>query len=205
MSNMFLDPKQPLHTCKEEKCDGCHVSKTLFCHFTGKRLVWFMGMFMPLFLFAGYGMFTFSVWVFAAWLAFTFSFFGLIEIRVMCSHCPHYAEPELNSLKCWANYGSPKIWKYRPGPMSLMESIIFFAGFIIILAPPAIVLGLQERFWLMGIYLGALILVFSLLHIFYCRHCINFACPLNAVKKKDREEFFEKNPGVKDAWETIDN
>ncbi|GAJ20475.1 unnamed protein product, partial [marine sediment metagenome] len=30
-------------------------------------------------------------------------------------------ELEINTLKCWANYGSPKLWKYRPGPMSLNE------------------------------------------------------------------------------------
>ncbi len=198
---MFLDPKQPLYTCKEENCDTCHVSDNLVCHYTGKKLALFLTMFIPLFIFAGYGMFTFNVWIFAAWGLFIFSFFGLIEIRVMCSHCPHYAEPELTSLKCWANYGSPKIWKYRPGPMSWLENIIFFLGFLIILIPPAIVFGLQKRFCFMGIYLGVLLLVFGLLHIFYCSHCINFACPLNAIKKKEREEFFDKNPDVKKAWE----
>ena len=84
--------------------------------------------------------------------------------------------------------------------MSWLEKLIFFLGFLIILIPPAVVFGLQNRFWLMGIYLGALFLVFGLLHIFYCSNCINFACPLNAVKKKEREKFFDKNPVVKEAW-----
>jgi hypothetical protein len=48
--------------------------------------------------------------------------FGLLEIRVMCSHCPHYAEAG-RLLKCWANYGSPKLWAYRPGPMCRMETL----------------------------------------------------------------------------------
>ena len=205
MNKLFIDPKQPLHTCKEENCDGCHVSNKLVCHFKGKQLAMVLGMFMPLFIFAVYGMFTFNVWVFAAWVAFIFSFFGLIEIRVMCCHCPHYAEPELTSLKCWANYGSPKLWKYRPGPLSWFENFIFFLGFMIILLPPAVVFGLQNHFWLMGIYIIVLIIVFLMLHLFYCRHCINFACPLNAVKKKDREEFFDKNPAVKEAWKNIKN
>lgn len=198
MNKMFLDLKTPLHTCKEENCDGCHISDTLVCHFNGKQLGFFLAMFLPLFGLAGYAIFTFSVWIFVAWLVFIPLFFGLIEIRVLCSHCPHYAEPELKTLKCWANYGSPKLWKYRPGPMSRMETIVFFLGFILIFVPPVVLTGLQQRFWLMGIYLASLILAFSLLYIFYCSRCINFVCPLNAVDKKIRKKFVEKNPGGKE-------
>ncbi|MCK4813252.1 MAG: hypothetical protein KAT14_04870 [Candidatus Marinimicrobia bacterium] len=197
MSKMFLDPNQPLHTCKEESCDHCSVADTLVCHFTGKRLGLFLLMFLPLFGLAGYALFTYHIWIFAAWLVFVFVFFGLIEIRVMCSHCPHYAELGLKTLKCWVNYGSPKLWKYRPGPMSPMETIVFFLGFILILIPPAVLAGLQQHFWLMGTYLVFLVLVFSLLHVFYCSHCINFVCPLNVVNKRIRQEFVEKNPNVK--------
>ncbi|MCF7832134.1 MAG: hypothetical protein K9N05_00985 [Candidatus Marinimicrobia bacterium] len=204
MNKLFLDPKQPLHTCKEEKCDGCPVSEKLVCHFNGKQLTWFLLLAFPIFGLGGYGIFTFNVWIFAAWIAMILLYFLLIEIRVMCSHCSHYAEPELTSLKCWANYGAPKLWKYRPGPMSFMEKFIFFAGLIIIFSAPAAAFGLQERFWFMGIYIFAVILGFAFLHIFLCKHCMNFACPMNAVKKKDREDFFDKNPGVKDAWEEND-
>ena len=35
------------------------------------------------------------------------------------------AETGTKTLKCWANYGSPKLWKYRPGPMSLAEKTVF--------------------------------------------------------------------------------
>ena len=199
MNKLFLDPKQPLHTCKEENCDGCHVSKTLVCHFNGKQLGSFLALFLPLFLVGGYGIFTFTIWVFVAWLAFVFSFFLFIEIRVMCSHCPHYAEPTLNKLQCWANYGAPKLWTYRPGPMNFLETFIFFLGFILIMVPPALAFGLTERFLLMGIYLALLAVAFLGLHLFYCKRCINFACPLNAVKTKEREEFLEKNPVVKEA------
>ena len=198
MNKLFLDPKQPLHTCREENCDGCHVSESLVCHFNGKQLGLFFAMFIPIFIFAGYGLFTWKIWAFIAWLVFIPSFFGFIEIRVMCSHCPHYAEPELNSLKCWANYGSPKIWKYRPGPMSLMEKLIFFLGFVLVMAPAGLAYGLTQRWWLMGIYLGIVAIAFLMLHLFYCKRCINFACPLNAVKKLMKEEFNKKNPGTVD-------
>ncbi len=193
MNKRFLDPKQPLHTCKEENCDGCHVSESLVCHFNGKQLGLFLALFFPLFIFGGYGLFTWKIWVFIAWLVFIPSFFGLIEIRVLCSHCPHYAEPELSSLKCWANYGSPKIWKYRPGPMNFLEILIFFLGFVLLMIPPALAYGLTQRWWLMGIYLALLVIAFLCLHLFYCKRCINFVCPLNAVKKNERDKFLEKN------------
>ena len=66
MSKMFLDPSQPLHTCKEENCDGCHVSEKLVCHFNGKQLGMFLAMFLPLFGLGGYGVFTFNIWAFIA-------------------------------------------------------------------------------------------------------------------------------------------
>ena len=56
-------------------------------------------------------------WMTVFTIALCVGFFGFIETRVLCSHCPHYAE-EGASLRCWANYGSPKLFKYRPGPMS---------------------------------------------------------------------------------------
>ena len=38
------------------------------------------------------------------------------------------------------------------------------------------------------------------LQIFYCSHCMNFACPLNRVDKITRKYFFENNPRVKKEW-----
>jgi hypothetical protein len=43
-------------------------------------------------------------WMLIPWLILIIGYFGFVEIRVMRSHCPHYAE-EGGSLKCWANYG----------------------------------------------------------------------------------------------------
>lgn len=79
------------------------------------------------------------------------AFFGFIEIRVMCSHCPHYAESP-TSLKCWANYGSPKLWQYRPGPMSLVEKAVFFIGFAIVWGYPALLLMTGKQLFLLLVY-----------------------------------------------------
>lgn len=197
---MFLDREKTLSTCKESSCDGCSVSGSLVCHFGGKNLALFILMILPVGGLAGYALYGFNPWFLAAWIAFMFAYFGFIEIRVMCSHCPHYAEPGLKSLKCWANYGSPKLWKYRPGPMSLMEKTVFLIGLALIFLLPPVVLLIEKSFVLLGIYILLLIGWKIALRQLFCRRCMNFACPLNAVGEKERQKFFERNPVVKDAW-----
>ena len=197
---MFLDKSKPLYTCKAENCDGCDVSEKLACHFNIRQLLIFLLMAIPVFLLAGYFIYQLNPFLLIPWILFIISYFGFIEIRVMCSHCPHYAEQELTSLKCWANYGSPKFWKYRPGPMSLPEKIVFYSGFIIILSQPIIIAILQKSYIVLLIYIVLLATWKWALMILYCSHCINFACPFNNIDSKMRNKFFIKNPSVKEAW-----
>jgi hypothetical protein len=200
MIEMFLSPAKTLHTCKADTCEGCEVSHKLTCHFNAKQLVVFLALAFPLFIAAGYFIYRFNPFLLIPWIIFVLSYFGLIEIRVMCSHCPHYAEPGTKILKCWANYGSPKLWSYRPGPMSVSEKIVFFAGFFVILFPPVGLLAAQGRYVSLIFYI-ALLAAFKIgLKASYCRHCMNFACPLNVVDDVTRNAFFEKNPDIKKAW-----
>jgi hypothetical protein len=199
MSDMFLDPRRPLTTCTAETCDGCPVSKEVHCHFHGRDLAAFLFAFLPSFFVGGTGIYRVSPWWLIPWAAMVFGYFGFVEIRVMCSHCPHYAEPG-KSLQCWANYGSPRLWKYRPGPMTTAEKITFESGLLLIFGYPLVFLlvGLQ---WI-------LLVVFSLtaasfyvtLRHSYCSQCMNFACPLNNVGTQVRAEFFSRNPAVAKAW-----
>ena len=55
-----------------------------------------------------------------------------IEIRVLCSHCPYYAE-EGRILHCLANHGTIKLWKYHPEPMRFWEKLGFLGGIIFFL------------------------------------------------------------------------
>jgi hypothetical protein len=126
-------------------------------------------------------------------------YFGFIEIRVMCSHCPHYAEPG-SSLKCWANYGSPKIWKYRPGPMTLIEKIVFLGGFIVVWGYPLFFLIPGHQWFLLIVYVLTVAAFFMTLKTFLCSQCINFSCPMNTVQDEVRRLFFERNPEVAKAW-----
>ncbi len=200
MSKIFLDPEKPLHTCREERCDGCGVSGKLVCHFNGRQLAVFLTLAVPVFILAGFILDKFMPLLLVPWIFFIFVYFGFIEIRVMCSHCPHYAEPQTKYLKCWANYGSPKLWRYNPGPLSFGEEAVFYAGFAVILVPPIAAALLLKSYILLSIYLILLAGWLWALNKLYCRHCMNFACPLNHIDQQTRDEFFEKNPVIKKAW-----
>jgi hypothetical protein len=200
MSDMFLDPRRPLTTCTAKTCDGCPVSREVHCHFHGRDLVAFLFAFLPGLVVGGVGVYRMSVWWLLPWLVISFGYFGLVEIRVMCSHCPHYTEPG-KSLQCWANYGSPRLWKYRPGPMSVAEKVVFEAGLLLVLGYPLIFLLAGLQWLLLVVYLLSVASFFVTLRHSYCSQCMNFACPLNTVDEQVRTEFFKRNPTIARAWQ----
>lgn len=196
---LFLDPNKPINTCVSESCNGCAVQKTLHCHFRPTDLIHFFAIALPAFLLGGAGVYRVSGLLLVLWLVMIVGFFGFLEIRVMCSHCPHYAEPG-NTLKCWANYGSPKLWNYRPGPMSFVEKFLFFGGFAIIWGYPLIFLLMGMQWFLLIVYIISAVGFFMTLKIFLCSQCMNFACPLNGVIDSVKQEFFKQNPDVAKVW-----
>jgi hypothetical protein len=196
---MFFNAEKPIMTCQADSCDGCAVNHAIHCHFTWKDLVHFLLISLPPFLLGGVGIYKQSVWLLVFWILIVIAFFGFIEIRVMCSHCPHYAEPG-TSLKCWANYGAPKLWKYRPGPMSIIEKIVFFSGFVIVWGYPLVVLVVSGQWFLLLVYGMTTAAFFMTLTNFLCVQCMNFACPLNRVEEDRRIKFFKQNPIVGKAW-----
>ncbi|QUI24704.1 hypothetical protein HZI73_21435 [Vallitalea pronyensis] len=200
MSQMFLDPKTPLHTCRENSCKGCHVSDNISCHFNVKQLLHFLSIAFPIFLLGGFKLYGYDWKFLILWIGIIIAYFGFVEIRTMCSHCPHYAEPTTKKLKCWANYSSPKLWKYNPGPMSKAEKIVFLAGMAtVFLYPVPFLIVLKDWFFLL-LYLVLTTSFFYTLHMFLCSRCMNFACPFNNVPEETRHEFFKKNPTVAKAW-----
>lgn len=195
----FLDPNQPIATCVAESCDGCPVGAAVHCHFRAVDLTHFLLLALPAFLLGGAGIVAVGAMYLIPWAVFCLAYFGLIEIRVMCSHCPHYAEPG-HSLRCWANYGSPKLWKYRPGPMSRVETIIFLGGFVLIWGYPLVFLILGMRWFLLLVYAMTTAGFFMTLKLSFCSQCMNFACPLNGVDAATRQAFRERNPEIAEAW-----
>lgn len=194
---MFLDPSKPLETCSRSSCVSCGVADALHCHFSGRDLLKFLGIFIVAFAVGGMGVYRVNPWLLVPWVALAVSYFGFIEIRVMCSHCPHYAEPG-NSLKCWANYGSPKLWAYRPGPMSEVEKLVFLAGLIVVVGYPLPLL--VHRWVLLALYLVMIVGAYGYMRTSMCSQCMNFACPLNLVDDVTRAQFLRLNPRVAEAW-----
>ncbi len=195
----FPDPLKPIATCKAEDCAGCPVEGRIHCHFGPGDLVYFLAISLPGLLVGGAGVLAAGVWHLVLWIAVIVGFFGFVEIRVMCAHCPHYAERG-RTLGCWANYGAPKLWPYRPGPMSAVEKVIFFAGLAAIWGyplPPLVTFG---KWFLLVLYALTNAGFFLTLRRFLCARCMNFACPLNAVDGPTRELFFQRNPSVARHW-----
>ncbi|MBN1426985.1 MAG: hypothetical protein JXB07_01290 [Anaerolineae bacterium] len=176
------------------------MQHSLQCHFSGKDLARFMLIAFPPFVVGGIGIAHLSAWYLVPWVILFLSYFGLIEIRVMCSHCPHYAEPRTLSLQCWANYGAPKLWEYRPGPMTRGENIVFFAGLVLIAGYPLAFLMIGTQWLLLTIFVLTTAAMGTLMATLMCNHCMNFACPLNRVEQSVREDFFSRNPVVARAW-----
>jgi hypothetical protein len=197
---LFPDPKKPIAACGSNSCEGCSAKPNLHCHFRLRDWIHFLFISLPPFLLGGAGINNLSGWWLAPWIIFGAAYFGFIEIRVMCSHCPHYAETS-TSLRCWANFGSPKLWKYRPGPMTKTEKVVFLGGFILVWGYPLPFLILGDQVFLLSAYLVAVGLFFLILTNFMCARCMNFACPLNRVRAGARERFFRKNPTLAEGWQ----
>jgi hypothetical protein len=101
----FPDASRPIATCSETDCEGCQVASHIHCHFRRPDLLHFLLASIPGLLVAGAGLLFLGVWPLVAWVVIVIGFFGFLEIRVKCSHCPHYAE-EGRTLGCWANHGA---------------------------------------------------------------------------------------------------
>lgn len=195
MNAMFLDPQRPLATCVSDSCQGCPLATRVHCHFRGLDLAAFLSLFVPAFVVGGAGIVAVGAWWLVAWLAIAIGFFGVVEIRVLCSHCPHYAEPG-RSLQCWANYGSPRLWRYRPGPLSTAETVVLFGGFATLFGYPLVFLAIGGSWLLLAIYLLLGGTVTLTMRRSFCSQCINLACPLNATPPEVRAAFLARNPVI---------
>ena len=183
------------------ECAGCTLGERLKCRFRVGDLLHFVGMFGGFALPAvigviggGYG------WWLLGWLAFMLLFFELWEIRILCSHCPYYAETG-HSLHCIANYSSLKLWRYHPEPMSQAEKIQLWIGFAILVGYPFPFLLLGHQFALALVALWGGVLFFWTLEKYTCSQCVNFSCPLNRVPKETVDAYLRRNPTMRDAWE----
>ena len=190
---------KPIATCVRSDCEDCNLRGRIHCHFSLRDLVGFMAVVFPSFLFGVWGMLRMDGGLLLPWAVLCLGFFGIVEVRVLCTHCPHYAEPG-RFLHCWANPGSPKLWKYRPGPMNLWEKLILLGGFGFIWGYPLAILILGSEWLLMAAFVLASVGFFVILKRVFCSRCMNFACPLNGVLETINQEFDSMNPSAAGGW-----
>lgn len=183
------------------ECAGCPLGERLKCRFDKADLFHFMALFggfaFPAVIgivLGGYGR-----WL-LGWAAFCLIFFELWEIRILCSHCPYYAEAG-RTLHCIANYGSLKLWRYHPEPISRAEKLQLWIGFAILFGYPFLflLLGGQWAFAFLAFWGG--VLFFWTLRRYTCSQCVNFSCPLNTVPQEVVDEYLRRNPTMREAWE----
>jgi len=120
-------------------------------------------------------------------------------------------------LKCWALRGMPKLWRYRPEPMKKFEKylMLFFGSFIDLFPLVGTIWGIvwfaknpTEKvalsivlFIVSGILLLLMIIFGEVIIKKGCKKCANFSCSMNNVPEEIINQFLEKNPKIKDAWE----
>ncbi|MCP4763780.1 MAG: hypothetical protein GY870_18560 [archaeon] len=191
----------------ESECEDCNLHHELFCRPKSKYILYFG---IPAFiamipagigiLFSDFNIIT-RILIFGGWISYLAFFFFIWESRMVCNHCPYFANDEQRTLHCPIDKGKLKTSKYNPGPSSISEKIQFIVGLIIFIGYPSLFLLLAGQFLLLFFSLGAFIGWIIIIQLKVCTDCVNFACVLNRVPKSIRLQFFEKNPIIKKAWE----
>jgi hypothetical protein len=127
------------------ECADCNISDALNCRFDWGDLLYFLAGFLPPAIAVVAGMMRggFGCYL-LGWVGFMLFFFFVWEARILCSHCPYWAE-DTRVLHCLANYGVIKIWRYHPEPMSASEKVQFLmgAGIMVLYPFPFLIIGGQ--------------------------------------------------------------
>lgn len=205
------------------KCDECELNGQVLCHFSkefANKFLWgnilyrTLGTFIT--ILAGY--LTGQWWMLPTYIIAVLVTFSVIEPRLLCCHCPHYAK-EGKVLKCWALRGMSKLWKYRPEPINETEkNIMLLVGGFIDLFPfitagvgifGAFIVGIEDvlSFGMLGLLI-VLTVAFTVLVWYFdkflrggtCKKCLNFSCAMNKTSEEIREKFFQKSPTMANAW-----
>jgi hypothetical protein len=207
----------------EAGCDSCGLHWQLGCRFDRREFLFFVLNQIPSLVLACLGLILVGLvakmwWPLIVFVGVCVALWGLgIETRVLCSHCPYWAE-DSRTLHCWALSGSPKFWRYRPGPMNRVEKGVIVGFFLFLVVFPGLVegygiwllcqeytrYGLYALMGMIGITVATILAAaqfFLILRYHYCRRCVNFSCPLNRVPKSRVDMYLRRNRGMQEAWE----
>lgn len=192
---------------KGADCEGCNLENEVICTPHVKYSVYFG---LPLLIaiipviiglvFAGFYNPLVLALIFTGWIAYSLFFFFIWESRIICNHCPYYANDTQRTLHCPVDKGKLKTSKYDPGPMRLSEKIQFVIGATIFALYPLPFLLIAGQIIPIIFLLGGVIIWIIVIQLTICPYCVNFSCPLNRVPKSVRNEFLNLNPVIKKAW-----
>ena len=190
--------------CLRKDCTECPVEGHLLCVHTPLDLARFYGIFAIWLVPFLAGMIIGRHWAgLSVWGGLAVIFFEYAEARVLCRHCPHYAEPGF-FLRCHANWGLPKIPALDPSPLSRREKGMWLVWVAVLF------LYFIPFFWaggewgFLGTSLAATVFVAWYLQRHQCRRCYNLSCPVNRVPEAVRKEFFKNYPAFARAWGRAD-
>jgi hypothetical protein len=183
-------------------CEDCNLNGSLMCRYDSRDTTHFFMIILPFFVTTIGGMVAggYGWWLFG-WLAYMIFFFFVWEAHVLCSHCPYWAN-EGRILRCHANYGVFKLWRYHPEPMGRSEQVQFLIGALLVILYPLVFLLIGGEYLLAGIGFASAISLVYLLHRNICNRCVNFSCPLNHVNSETQQAFFNRNPIIAKAWKS---
>lgn len=122
------------------------------------------------------------------------------EIRILCSHCPYYAEKGF-ILHCPINYGSLNCGDIIQNQLVDPEGFQLIIGFIILFGYPFPFLIINGQYILVFLIVSIPIIMFWVLLKYSCLRCINFSCPSNRASREIINEFLKRNPVLRKAWE----
>jgi hypothetical protein len=190
----------------ESNCVDCELNGLLHCHPNFKHSLYFGLAFLSALLPATFGIILGgfeiinTLLIFSFWIGFALFFFCVWESKVLCSHCPHYSNPNQMTLHCGINSGMYKITTFNPKPMNRSEKTQFIIGALILMAYPLpfLLISFQILFFILTC-LGIIIWV-ATIQLKHCKECINFSCPLNRVSEDLKHRFLKKNPELEESW-----
>lgn len=185
----------------ESLCRGCPIDGKITCRYDSKDVLRFFMNWFPFGVTAVAGMIQAGYTRYLLlWAAYSLFFFFVWEARVLCRHCPMWAG-EGRILRCHANSGVVKLWRYKPGPMSGSEKLQFMVGALLWVGFPLVFLSLGRLLLLTLIGLAAAISAVYGLRVNACTRCVNFSCPLNMVPKETMDIYLSRNPYIMKDWE----
>jgi hypothetical protein len=203
--------KRNICNVKASDCQDCAINGKLMCSFNIKDTIYFV---VPVFggwavLLAGIVQHYLSgrlhtpeiIIFFVCYSGYLIFFFLIWENKILCSHCPYYSFDDESYVKCYANYGIHKAWKYNPAPMSRSERIQFMVGILIFAAYPLVFLAMYTMYIHFAAFFILVIIWIGSMHFLSCSACPNFSCPLNNVDEGVVKEYLRHNKVMGRAWD----